>query len=131
YYLLRAKVWLIVLTIAVSLLAAGAYVITAQKVYAARAVIQVQQCPQKVVNIQDINSEDFKSLEVLKTIEQALTSQSLILRLIKVNNLDRDPTFAEPKSDGTPYTDAELIKKFEQKLSVQLRHGTRLIDIVV
>jgi succinoglycan biosynthesis transport protein ExoP len=131
YYLLRAKVWLIVLTIAVSLLAAGAYVITAQKVYAARAVIQVEQEPQKVVNIQDINSEDFKSLEVLKTIEQALTSQSLILRLIKVNNLDRDPSFAEPKSDGTRYTDAELIRKFEQKLSVQLRHGTRLIDIVV
>ena len=43
YYLLRAKVWLIVLTIAVSVLAAGAYVTTAQKIYASRAVIQVER----------------------------------------------------------------------------------------
>jgi capsular exopolysaccharide synthesis family protein len=58
-------------------------------------------------------------------------SDSLLLRVIKANGLDNDPLFAPPKKDGSAYLDTELVALFKKKLSVGLRRGTRLIDVVV
>ncbi len=96
--------------------AAVAYLIWAPKIYESRAVIAVEQETPKVNNIQDFNAdsaEDIKSPEVLKTIEQALLSQTLLLRVVKANGLDKDPSFAPPKKDGSPYLDTELVGRFE------------------
>jgi polysaccharide biosynthesis transport protein len=132
WHLLLRKSWLIILCIVLSLLAAIAYVVLAPKIYESRAVIQVEQETPKVVNIEgDINREEFRSSEDLKTVEQALLSDTLLLRVIKSNGLDKDPLFAPRKPDGSSYLDSELAQLFKSKLSVTLRRGTRLIDIVV
>src|SRR5215210_5686874 len=85
YHLLREKAWLIALCTLSFVLLAGAYVMRAPKIYAARSVILVEQQERKVVNIQDINQEDLKALEVMKTVEQSLATEELMLRVIKAN----------------------------------------------
>jgi succinoglycan biosynthesis transport protein ExoP len=134
YHLLLSKAWVIILIVILSALAAIAYLIWAPKIYESRAVIEVDQETPKVNNIQDFNADnaaDIKAPEFLKTIEQALLSQTLLLQVVKVNGLDKDPSFAPPKKDGSLYLDTELITRFESKVNVKVRRGTRLIDITV
>jgi polysaccharide biosynthesis transport protein len=132
YHLLLSKGWVIILCIVLSLLAAVAYLIWAPKVYESRAVIAVEQESPKVNNIQDFeNGDDAKGPEVLKTVEQALLSQTLLLQVVKSNGLDKDPSFAPPKKDGSPYLDTELAGRFGSKVNVKLRRGTRLVDVTV
>jgi capsular exopolysaccharide synthesis family protein len=131
YHLLLSKAWVIFLCLTLCLGAAIAYLMWAQRIYASRAVIEVEQETPKVINIQDINPEDFKLPEVLKTIEQALLSDTLLLRVVRANGLDEDPSFAPPKKDGSAYLDSELVAQFRSKVKVTLRKGTRLIDITV
>lgn len=125
------KSWVIILTVVVSLAAAIAYVVWAPKIYESRAVIEVEQETPRVSNTQDFNAEDFTLPEVLSTIAQNFLSDTLLLRVIKANALDKDPLFAPPKKDGSAYLDSELVTRFKSKVKVALRHGTRLIDIVV
>jgi uncharacterized protein involved in exopolysaccharide biosynthesis len=62
------------------LLAAVVYIILSPKIYQSRAVIQVEQEAPKIVNIQGaINPEDFRSADDLKTVEQSLLSDTLLL----------------------------------------------------
>jgi polysaccharide biosynthesis transport protein len=131
YRQLLSKSWLIILFVVLSLLGAAFYLTQATKIYASRAAIQIDQEPQKVVNLPDHDTEDFKSQEVLNTIVGTLASDTLVLRVIKANGLDKDPAFAPPKKDGSAYLDSELIGRFKKNLTVSLRRGTRLIDIAV
>ena len=43
-----------------------------------------------------------RSPEVLKTIEQALLSDTLLLQVVKANGLDKDPEFASPRKTVRP-----------------------------
>ena len=132
YHLLLSKAWLIILLIVLSLSAAIIYLIRTPKIYESRAVIQVDQEAQKFVNTQNNSSnEEFKSVEELTTIAQTLMSDTVLLRVIKANELDKDPLFAPPKKDGSPYLDSELVGRFMRKVTVGLRRGTRLIDVSV
>jgi succinoglycan biosynthesis transport protein ExoP len=131
FHLLLSKSWIIILFIVFSLGAAVAYLVRTPKIYASHATLQVEEEAPTVVKIQDINSDDFRSPEVLKTIEQSLMSDTLLLRVVKATGLDKDPQFAPPKKDGSAYLESELVDRFKGKLSVALRRGTRLIDITV
>jgi polysaccharide biosynthesis transport protein len=133
YHLLLSKWWVLILFVIFSLGGAVAYILFAKKIYASRAVIAVEQGTPKVNNIQDFNSDaaDEKTADVLKTIEQALLSETLFLQVVKANGLDKDSDFAPPKKDGSPYTDTELVGLFSNKVNVKLRKGTRLIDVSV
>jgi succinoglycan biosynthesis transport protein ExoP len=134
YHLMLSKAWVIILMVVLTLCAAGAYLVWAPKVYESRAVVSVEQQTPRVNNIQDFNAgggDDMNLPEVLKTVEQALLSESLLLQVVRANGLDKDPTFAPPKKDGSAYLDTELVARFISKVNVKLRRGTRLIDITV
>jgi polysaccharide biosynthesis transport protein len=134
YHLLLSKAWVIILVIILSLMAAIGYLLWAPKIYQSKAVIAVEQDSPKVNNVQDFNADsaaDFNSADFLKTIEQALLSQTLLLRIVKANGLDKDPLFAPPKQDGTAYLDSELVGRLMSKVKVGLRRGTRLVDVTV
>jgi polysaccharide biosynthesis transport protein len=133
YHLLLSKAWLIILLVVLSLSAAIIYLIRTPKIYESRAVIQVDQEAQKFVNTQNNsgNEEEFKSVEELTTIAQTLMSDTVLLRVIKANELDKDPLFAPPKKDGSAYLDSELVGRFKRNVTVGLRRGTRLIDVSV
>jgi capsular exopolysaccharide synthesis family protein len=131
YRLLLRKWWLTGLFVVCVLCAAIVYLIVAPKIYQSRAVIEVEQETPRVVNIQEINPEEFKEPEALKTIEQAFLSDTLFLGVIKAEGLDKDIAFAPPKPDGSAYLDSELVARFRSKVNVALRRGTRLIDVIV
>src|SRR5258708_5907635 len=78
YHMIREKAWLVALTVVVGGLFAGAYIMQTPKIYEASTVVEVEQGQRKVVNIQDIKIDDLSSLEVLKTIEQNLSSSALL-----------------------------------------------------
>ena len=130
YHRVRRRWWVIALAVLACAAAAFGYLARAPKIYASRAVIQVQQQGQKFMNGPS-PGEDLKSAEDLKTVEQGLTSQSLLLRVVRAAGLEHDPAFAKPKKDGSKYRDSELVEMFQAKLSVDLRRGTRLIDLVI
>jgi polysaccharide biosynthesis transport protein len=132
FHLLLAKAWVIIVFLVLSLCAAIAYLIWTPKIYESRAVIEVDQATPKVNNVQDFNPGNDTNLpEVLKTIEQTLLSETLLLRVVKTNALDKDPLFAPPKKDGSPYLDSELAARFKSRVKVALRRGTQLIDVTV
>ena len=111
YHLLLSKAWVIILFVILSLSAAVAYLFWAPKIYESQAVIAVEQETPRVNNIQDFNgAEDINLPEVLKTIEQALLSETLLLRVVKANGLDKDPSFAPPKKDGSAYLDSRACR---------------------
>src|ERR1700730_7702706 len=111
FHLLLTKAWMIMLVVILMGCAAVGYLAWTPKIYESRAVIEVAQETPEVKNIQDFNADGGgeKGPDVLKTIEQALLSETLLMRVVKANGLDKDPTFAPPKKDGSPYLDAELV----------------------
>jgi succinoglycan biosynthesis transport protein ExoP len=129
--LLRAKAWIVASVAIASLLAAVVYLVRAPKMYESRAVVQVQQEPQKVVKISDVSEEKPEADDYLNTVVQAFTSRKLMLRVVRATGLDKDPTFAPPKKSGSPYTEIELAELMSQKVEVSLRRKTRLVDITV
>ena len=133
YHLLMSKVWVIILFVILSLGAAIGYILWAPKIYESTAVIEVGQETPKVSGVQDFNTDNGADVNeaFLKTVEQALTSATLLLHVVKTNGLDHDPLFAPPKKDGSDYLDTELVNMFESKVKVKVRRGTRLIDVTV
>ena len=133
YHLLLSKAWVIILFVILSLGAAIGYLLWAPKIYESTAVIEVGQETPKVSNVQDFNTDNGANVNdsLLKTVEQALMSDTLLLHLVKTNGLDHDPLFAPPKKDGSAYVDTELVLRFKSKVNVKVRRGTRLIDVTV
>lgn len=127
--LLFAKAWIIAAVACAIILVAIAYVLLSPRTYESRAVILVNQEAQKVVNIADVSEEKPEASDYLNTVVQAFTSGDLILRVIQSAGLDKDPNFAPPRPDGTPYSELELAGIMSNKVKVALRRGTRLVDV--
>ena len=132
YQVLREQAWFIVLC-TVSFAALGlAYIIFARKIYASHTALVVEQQDRKVTNTllnsQDVTQDDLHTLEVMKTIEQGLSAEALVLDIIRINGLADNPHFLPARPDE-PYTDDELLLAFSKAVTVKLRRGTRLIDV--
>ena len=129
--LLRAKALIIATVICVTFLVAVGYIAFAPKIYVSRAVIQVPQETRKVFNISDESGDKPETLDYLNTVVQAFTSRNLMLRVIKTTGLGKDPGFAPPRKDGSPYTAIELANRMAEKVEISVRRGTRLVDVTV
>lgn len=129
--LLRARAWLVIVVAVVFFAAAFAYALRSPKIYESRALIQVEQASQNVVDIDDIARENPQTTDFVNTVVQALTSRKLMLRVVKATGLDHNPEFAPPRSNGGKYTDIELADRLASKVSAKLRRGTRLIELTV
>jgi capsular exopolysaccharide synthesis family protein len=129
YRLIREKFRVIVFSTLVCLSFAAAYLCVATRIYSSRAVIYVEQRDKKVVNIQAVDAEDLEAMEVMKTVEQSLGTDEMMIRVIKSNHL---ANLAEFGSDdpANPPTQDQLIKALNKRVSIKVRRGTRLIDIV-
>ncbi len=131
YLLLVSRLWVIALALAAFLGLAAWLIMRSPATFEARAVVQVEQKPQKIIVMEDVTSEDFKSAEILKTIEQSFISRSLFLRVIQSEKLLADPIFVAPRKDGQAWTESALIDVLSNMVESKLRRGTRLIDVTV
>ena len=130
YYTLRSQIWTIVACVAISLASAFAYLWWTPKVYEGQAVIQVDQAARKVVKIDGIDSENLESVESLKTLEQNLSSWTLIERVVRNPKLALTPEALGLRRRGAqPVSEGEMIYKLARGISVSLVRGTRLISI--
>ena len=129
YNLVLSRWWIIALVVGFALLATLGYLFTATPIYESRAVLQVQQQEQRVVNMEGVREDNPSTLDYVNSVVQALTSRNLLLRVIDANNLRTNGTFAPSRS--TPYSDIELADMLEKKVTVKLRRLTRLVEITV
>jgi succinoglycan biosynthesis transport protein ExoP len=130
YYSLRERAWLVVLCFVLAGAAAFAYLKRAPKIFEAHVVLQVEQEEQKILNIEQVQSENLQTLELVKTIEQTLQNRALLERVFASLSLATNPKFNEPGLEPKPGRD-ELLKDLGDMISVKLRRGTRLIDMKV
>lgn len=135
YEVVRRRVWRIAACGLAGLLLGGIYAATRPDVFEATAVVQVEQENPSVIAIQDVNKEDFRQAEDLKTVEQQLCTRDLIWRVIQTNKLDTTPGIFKPgllhRIRGLPVSQSDMIDGILDSFTVKLRRGTRLIDIAV
>lgn len=129
FYLLLRRWWMIALFVGVTMLATLGSLLTQPKIYESRAVLQVQQEEQRILNVENVNQSNPSSPDFINTVVEALTSRNLLLRVVEANNLAANPEFA-PERD-VPYSDVELADLMEKKVQVGSRRNTRLVDITV
>jgi capsular exopolysaccharide synthesis family protein len=128
FHLLIRRWWIMAIITGIATLATIGYVMRLPKIFESRAVLQVQQQEQQVVKIEGVSQENPSTLDFINTVVQALNSRNLMLRVVQANNLRNNPAFVAP---GSNPTDIQLADKMRGKVKVQLRKGTRLIDITV
>ena len=127
---LRRQWWIVAGCVTVFGALAVTYLKFAPKIYVSTATIRVEQERKPIVPLNDPTGgrEDIRALEILKTIEQGLTSQGNLLRVVNANGLRNDASFA-PGKGIAPAADADLINSLKDKIVAELRRGTRLIDV--
>ena len=128
FRLIREKIGVIFLSTFACMALAAVYLVTAPRIYSSRAVIYVDQRDKNVVNIQAIDPEDLEAMEVMKTVEQSLGTDQMMLAVIKANHLGGVAEFGGGDT-AHPATDDQLIKSLSKRVSIKVRRGTRLIDI--
>jgi polysaccharide biosynthesis transport protein len=132
WHTLIDKIWIIALCACAAAFLSLLYLKHATRTYASKAVLQVEQDKPKVVNIESVQSENYSSIDFLKTVEQTLLSRSLFERVIDANDLANDARFVSPSpAPGETPSKASLISKLAGMVDVRLRAGTRLIDVTV
>ena len=127
-HLILRRWWVIALVTGIATIATIGHVMRLPKIYESRAVLQVQQQEQQVVKIQGVSEENPSTIDFINTVVQSLASRNLMLRIIQTKDLRNNPAFVTP---GSNPTDIQLADKMRGKVRVQLRKGTRLIDITV
>ena len=128
--LMLEKAWLIVSCLVVAVVSVSVYVKYAPRVYEATTTVQVEQEDAKVVKVEQVVSEDMRSLEILNTVAQKLCNTALLEKVLDANNLL--PPEGTVVTNGTEtLTREEILKRFSKHVKSTLRRNTRLIDITV
>lgn len=127
--ILRERSRLIVLVTLAAVLLGVAHLVHAPKSYEVQATLQVSQEATRLLKDETTPGEDLKSLEVLATMAQNLTSPDLLVRTIRRNGLDRNPCFLPAVK--RPASDNQLQEALAEQVNAKVRRGTRLIDLKV
>ncbi len=118
--------WLVVVTTAIAVAAMFAYLKKAPRIYEATGSVYVSTQAPQVLDFQAVAVEESRDLEQLRSVEQGLASQTLLLRVIEANDLANAPDFA-----GGAAGEQALLGILAERTRVGLRRGTRWIDLAV
>jgi uncharacterized protein involved in exopolysaccharide biosynthesis len=130
FYLFLRYSWLVILLVAAALAGGWVWLGKQPPVYASRAVLQVEMEQNKVVKIEDVQDTKITGLDAVNTVIQNLTSNTIMLAVARSTGLADELAALEPSGKIPSEKEAELAEKVKENLSVSLRRGTRLIDIV-
>ena len=136
-FLIRRRLWLLILIVCIGVLGMLAFLSREPKLYASRAVVQVEQEEAKVLGseVEDVQSNQLEAADLMETIVESLTSNTVLIAVNQSLGLDKDPfitkdPLALPWVPEKPDTDLTLADKLRKRISVTLRRDTRLIDVV-
>ena len=136
YYVITSKLWLILICILLWVAAGITFILYTPKIYEATTTVQVDEADQNVVNMQQVDGENYQQDEALKTIEGNLQRVSLLVRVLKRPEFKdaKDPLVANIVANldhlDEPQINSELLG-LTGVIKALLRHDTRLIDISV
>jgi succinoglycan biosynthesis transport protein ExoP len=129
FHVLREKLWLIGICVAVTTLIALVYALRSPKLYVAQCLIQVQESQRRVLNIEEISPDTLEKPETLKTLERNLTSRPVIERVVESEAVNGDAANLGIPPRAEPYSEKELVRALAGKVSVALVRGTRHIAV--
>jgi succinoglycan biosynthesis transport protein ExoP len=124
-FLLRRS-WLVVVFGALGIACSLLFLKNSTKVYRSYGSVYVGTQAPQVLNIQAVSQEESRDLEQMRSVEQGMLSSTTLLRLVEKHGLAADPHFAPPGAGQEM-----LAKALGRRVRVELRRGTRLIDIAV
>src|SRR5882724_6077089 len=126
------KWWVIAICVAVAGVAVGIYLMRAERVYAATAVIKFDTDTPRILGSSDLLGEDLRSderrKEKLKDVQFVLQSPPLLRRVVASNHLDTDPRFVASTVTGPAQHD-RLVSTLAHSIRVAPRAGTAFIDV--
>jgi succinoglycan biosynthesis transport protein ExoP len=136
-FLIRRRLWLLIVIVCLGGLGMFAFLSREPKVYASRAVIQVEQEEAKVLGskVEAVQSDELEAADLMETLVESLTSNTVLIGVVHSLNLDKDPFITQdpyrlPWVPEKPDTDLTLAEKLRSRVTVTLRRDTRLIDVV-
>jgi len=124
--MLLRRGWIVLLS---AFLAAAAFYAVASrlpKIYRAMGSVYVSSQAPLVLDIRAVAPEETRDLEQMRSVEQGMSASTLLMRVIEVNGLAADPAFA-PQGAGQQ----ALLAKLAGRVKIELRRGTRIIDLQV
>jgi capsular exopolysaccharide synthesis family protein len=131
YHFFIENALLLLGSLAVTIVAALIYIFTATPLYDAIATVEVVQRQHKVVNTPGDEPDDYRSNDILETIEGNLGRLSLLVRVLQQPEAKADPFLATLAADPESAQNEGRLKGLEASIKVKLRRATRLVDVTV
>jgi polysaccharide biosynthesis transport protein len=95
-------------------------------IYQATGAVYVGSQAPQVLDIRAVAPEETHDLEQMRSVEQGMIASTLLMRVIDASGLADDPAFAPPGAGREA-----MLRKFAENVTVELRRGTRIIDLAV
>ncbi len=128
--ILLEKIWIFILMILVGVAMAYWYLQQEETLYSSRAILQLEQREPTAIGGGQTQDGDLRAADLLRTVEQNLTTDDLFGRIVEANDLKNDPGFVE-HLDGRKPGKQRLVRQVASRVTVKARRGTRLIDVWV
>jgi capsular exopolysaccharide synthesis family protein len=131
-FLVQRRLWLLIVIVCLAMIGTFAWLSRQPKIYASRAVVQVEQEEAKVLGskVEDVQSAKLSAEDYIQTIVQSLTSNSVMIGVAQTLGLDKDPSLFPGIQNGKVYPEAAIASLVRKKVHVSVRRDTRLLDIV-
>jgi polysaccharide biosynthesis transport protein len=117
---------IVVFVAGLCLLASAVYCFRTTPLYRAMATIEVAPQEQTVIHIEDVNKLALNQLDVLNTLVLKSTRDTVLSRVVKMNNLTQYPAFM---INGVACPEPAAVAQIAGSVKSALRRNTRLIDI--
>jgi capsular exopolysaccharide synthesis family protein len=115
--------WLILLCVIIAMLGSFSWAQRQLPVYTTKAVVEVAQQEERIVNVQSVKSENPGGMDYILTVAESLKADAVLLGAAKNSDL-----YEELRRSGM--ADAAIVKLLAAKVTTLWRKGTRLIDVV-
>lgn len=126
YHTLLERAWLIAVCLVLAVLFTAGYVQRQPVLYAATAVVQIEQEETRMVKVEKFQADDLRWLDAIRTIEQTLKGRTVLERVAETLKLGQNPAFYSGPAEPTK---EQLALLLDRRVKVTLRKGTRLMDI--
>jgi len=123
---LRRRGWLLLAGVALAVAGTGMWLMHAPKVYRSHGSVYVSTEAPRMLDIRAVAPVESRDLEQLRSVADGMLSSDLMLRVIEKNGLADDRSFS-----GKALSQQGLLEQLREAVQVELRRGTRIIDIQV